>query len=227
MTEHESTPTSAEPGAPRRTTVLPFGDGAYVDTDHRKFLKWVGITLAVSFAFAWGSIPLYRLVCAKLDPGGSAALNGEVSDYTGVVVDESRTVHVRFSSFVNSQLPWKFAPTELTAEVHPGEKRLTKFYAENLSAVDTIVGKGVYDIVPPEAAQYFKKIECFCFTEQTLNPNESMEMPLYFWFDPSMPEHITSITLSYTFFKLKTLDGPVEHNAEDGALPEGASALKN
>src|SRR5690554_6796873 len=149
MTEHESTPSSTEPGAPNSTTVLPFGDGNYVATDHRKLLKWIGITLTVSFAFAWGSIPLYRLICAKLDPGGSAALNGSVSDYSGVEVDESRVVNVRFSSFVNSQLPWKFAPTELTAEVHPGEKRLTKFSAENLSGVNTIGAKVASDTGPP------------------------------------------------------------------------------
>lgn len=222
----QQSPEQPESAPKKANGVLPFADGSHLVTDHTKFLKFVGITLVASFAFAWGSIPMYRLLCAKLAPGGSSAQNGVVSEYTDVVVDESRTVRLTFSSYVNNQLPWEFAPTELTAEVHPGEKRLTKFNVKNLSSVDTIVGKGVYAIVPPEADQYFKKIECFCFTEQTLNPNESMEMPLYFWFDPDMPDHIKNVSLSYTFFKLKTLDEPVEKNTDGSELATSASATQ-
>ncbi|AWV90148.1 cytochrome c oxidase assembly protein [Bradymonas sediminis] len=206
--------------------VLPYADGTHVATDHTKLLKFVGITLAASFALAWGSIPLYRIICAKIDPGGSSSQNGTVSEYTNVTVDESRELKIRFSATVNSELPWEFVPTEYTATVHPGEKRLTKFYSKNLSYADTIVGKGVYDIVPPEAAQYFKKIECFCFTEQTLAPSESMDMPLYFWFDPDIPKHITNITLSYTFFKVKTVDTPVEKAGDNAPAVETASAAQ-
>lgn len=217
-------PGDKTPAKRRDNGVLPFADGTHVITDHTKFLKFVGIALVGSFAFAWASIPLYRLVCAKLAPGGSSAQNGTVSKYENVTVDTSRKIHVQLTAFVNNRLPWEFAPTELTVDVHPGEKRLTKFYAKNLSTTDTIVGKGVYDIVPPEAAPYFHKIECFCFVEQTLNPGKSMDMPLYFWFDSDMPDHIKSVTLSYTFFKLKTLDGPVEKDSADSAVANTASA---
>lgn len=186
----------------KHTTADPsaFGDGTHVQADHTRLLKFMGLILLASTIFGWGSIPLYRLVCAKFAGGGSAALNGESSEYNNVTVDTSRNVHVRFSAVVNRNLPWDFAPEVLSVDVHPGEKRLTNFHAKNRSSTQTIIGKAVYDIVPAQAAPYFKKIECFCFTEQTLNPNEAVEMPLYFWFEPDMPAHIKEVTLAYSFF---------------------------
>lgn len=161
--------------------------------------KLLGIIIG-SFIFAWASIPLYRIVCQAIDPGGSTWQNGSVDTYEDVEVDKSRTVKVRFASEVNSQLPWEFGPADPSLTVHPGEKKLTKFTAENLDHARAIKGKAVYDINPPEAGQYFKKIECFCFVEQTLEPGEKVDMPLYFWFEPDMPDHIKEITLAYTFF---------------------------
>ncbi|MFW5967892.1 MAG: cytochrome c oxidase assembly protein [Persicimonas sp.] len=158
------------------------------------------VIIAGSFAFALASIPMYRMVCAKLDPGGSSSQNGQVDEYKDVEVDESRTVDVRFTSEVNGQLDWEFGPTESRVKVHPGEKRLTDFEAKNLDRDNELTGKGVYDINPPQAGQYFKKIECFCFTEQTLAAGEEVDMPLYFWFDPDMPDDIDEVTIAYTFF---------------------------
>jgi cytochrome c oxidase assembly protein subunit 11 len=201
--------------APTSSDVLPYADGTHVQADHTKLLKIMGAVLLGSFAFGWASIPLYRMVCAKLDPGGSSALNGSVSTYENVDVDKSRTVHVRFSAIVNGRLPWEFSATELSVDVHPGEKRLTKFQAKNLSPTQTIIGKAVYDIVPAEAAPYFKKIECFCFKEQTLKPKESVDMPLYFWFEPDLPDHIKEVTLAYTFFNAGVVEKPTKTASAD------------
>ena len=168
--------------------------------DHTRILKIMGALLLISTALGWGSIPLYRLVCKAVDPGGSSWQNGATDRYENVQVDKSRTVRVRFTSEVNRRLPWKFGPTDPALEVHPGEKRLTKFVATNLDQGRTITGKAVYDINPPQAGQYFKKIECFCFTQQTLEAGEKVDMPLYFWFEPDLPEHIDEVTIAYTFF---------------------------
>jgi cytochrome c oxidase assembly protein subunit 11 len=168
--------------------------------NNKKMGKKLLAFTAFMFLVAAASIPLYRIVCVAIDPGGSSWQNGETDEYKDIKVDKSRTVRVRFAAEVNRQLPWRFAPTELNVEVHPGEKRLTKFVSENLDQTRAIKGQAVYDINPPEAGQYFKKIECFCFSEQTLEPGEKADMPLYFWFDPEMPDHIKQVTLAYTFF---------------------------
>lgn len=206
--------TPAQPDKPGRFSAESeaYADGSRIKTDHTKLLKIMGAILLASFIFGWGSIPLYRLVCAKIAGGGSSSLNGEVSEYGEVEVDESRDLRVRFTTVVNGALPWDFDATERTVELHPGQKHLTHFKAHNKSSTDAIIGKAVYDIVPAQAAPYFKKIQCFCFDEQILGPNESVEMPLYFWFEPDMPKNINSITISYTFFKVG--NAPDDYKAE-------------
>nr|WP_283808358.1 cytochrome c oxidase assembly protein [Lujinxingia litoralis] len=164
-----------------------------------KMSKWLISVIVVMFLFGFASIPLYRWVCAKIDPGGSSYFTGDSDVYEGVTVDESRTVRVRFATNVERQLPWTFRVDESHVEVHPGAKRLVTFEAFN-EAPFPVKGKAVYDINPPEAAPYFKKIECFCFVEQTIDGESGYSMPLYFWFDPELPEHVKEVTLAYTFF---------------------------
>ncbi|MBA2662184.1 MAG: cytochrome c oxidase assembly protein [Bradymonadaceae bacterium] len=158
----------------------------------------IGVIVGM-FLFGFASIPLYRLVCLKYNPGGSTWFNGKSDPYVDVEIDTSRTVRVRFATNVERQLPWDFSSSENFAEVHPGEKRLIKFNARNQESF-AVKGKAVYDINPPEAGQHFRKIECFCFIEQTLAGNEHVEMPLYFWFDSELPAHVKEITIAYTFF---------------------------
>lgn len=172
------------------------------DEKNRRMIKFFVAVIIGMFLFGFASIPLYRMVCDKLDPGGSAWSNGDTDTYIDVPVDASRTVRVRLTTNVNRQLPWQFEPLTPSVEVHPGERKLVKFTARNLDTQGSITGKAVYDINPPEAGEFFKKIECFCFQEQELAAGESVEMPLVFWFDPSLPPEITEITLAYTFFNM-------------------------
>ena len=159
---------------------------------------FLGVIVAM-FLLGFASIPIYRMVCAKIDPGGSSWYTGDPDVYEGVEIDESREIRVRFATNVERQLPWQFSVAQSQVTVHPGERQLVEFTALNQASIP-VTGKAVYDINPPEAAQYFKKIECFCFVEQTLEAGEKVEMPLYFWFEPDMPDHIKEITLAYTFF---------------------------
>ena len=164
-----------------------------------KMTRMLVAVIVAMFLFGFASIPLYRLFCAQLDPGGSSWFIGEPDVYEGTEVDTSRTIRVRFATNVERRLPWEFGASEYFVEVHPGQQHLMNFHAMNLSA-QTVTGKAVYDINPPEAAPYFRKVECFCFIEQDLGPRESMDMPLYFWFDPDIPDTVRNVTIGYTFF---------------------------
>ncbi len=174
------------------------------DGDHKQTVVYIVGFLLVMFGLGWGSIPLYRLVCKQLDPGGSSVYNGESDRYENVEVDESRDLKVRFTTNVQNDLPWEFENEAASVEVHPGEKKLVNFNVTNNNTDRELTGKAVYDINPPQAGQYFKKIECFCFVQQTLGAGASREMPLYFWMDPDLPESIDKVTIAYTFFNAET-----------------------
>ncbi|MEC9396887.1 MAG: cytochrome c oxidase assembly protein, partial [Myxococcota bacterium] len=128
--------------------------------------------------------------------------NGTVSAYEGVQVDSSRKLRIRLATNVNKQLPWEFKSMESRVELNPGERKKVDFYAKNIDMLGSVTGRAVYDINPPEAGQYFKKIECFCFQEQELAAGEDITMPLIFWFEPDIPAEIEEITVSYTFFNM-------------------------
>lgn len=200
MADDPKTQLDAEPPAgPDDHPSSPASSADFAEQNKKSGKKLI-IVIVGSFIFAWASIPLYRIVCDQIDPGGTTWRNGSTDTYSDVEVDKTRKVRVRFASNVNEQLPWSFKPLTGRVEVHPGEQKLVKFHAKNLDPQHAITGKAVYDINPPEAGQYFKKIECFCFVEQELAAGEEMDMPLVFWFEPDMPDHIKEVTLAYTFF---------------------------
>ena len=176
--------------------------------------------IVAMFLFGFVSIPLYRIICDAIDPGGSAYSNGNVDSYEGVSVDRSRTITVSMATMVNKQLNWDFTPPpEHRMTLSPGERKQVTFKAKNNDR-GAMRGKAVYDISPAEAGAYFKKIECFCFQEQELGAGESADMPLVFWFDPSMPAHIKDINISYTFFNMdSSLTRSIKNRESDQATP--------
>jgi cytochrome c oxidase assembly protein subunit 11 len=169
---------------------------------NKRTSKVLIVVIVVMFLFGFASIPLYRIFCEAVDPGGSTASNGTVSAYEGVQVDPSRKLRIRLATNVNKQLPWEFKSMETRVELNPGERKKVEFYAKNIDMLGSVTGRAVYDINPPEAGQYFKKIECFCFQEQELAAGEDITMPLIFWFEPDIPADIEEITVSYTFFNM-------------------------
>jgi cytochrome c oxidase assembly protein subunit 11 len=154
-----------------------------------------------AFAFSFSLIPLYRIACEKV-----LGIRLERTAAKGVVSakPDARVITVQFDGGVNSKLPWQFAPNQMTMTVHPGEQYRATYKATNTSA-RAIVGSAVPSVAPARASGYFAKTECFCFTAQTLQAGETRDMPVRFIVDPNLPSDVTTITLSYTFFKNDTL----------------------
>lgn len=182
--------------------------------------KLVGVVLGV-FVLTFSLVPLYRIACEKVfgirmerAPGSSSANAGTPS------VVGKRTVRVEFDGGVNSKLPWTFHPEQLTMDVMPGELNQALYLARN-DGKRAVVGSAVPSVAPARASGYFVKTECFCFTAQTLQAGETREMPLRFIVDPALPPEVTTITLSYTFYRNDALTSELQ-GAGASAVPRVA-----
>lgn len=158
-----------------------------------------GVAVAMVGA-AYAAIPLYNLFCQVTGYGGTTQV---ASAEAGTVLE--RTVEVRFDSSMGRGLPWTFEPVQSSMTVQVGETSLA-FYRATNNSDQPVTGMATYNVTPFKAAPYFSKLECFCFTEQTLQPGESIEMPVLFFVDPLIDEErrmddVRTITLSYTFFE--------------------------
>lgn len=167
----------------------------------RKFsiVKLLGISLA-AFMFTFSLVPIYRIACEKVF--GIRMENSAVAEpvQASGPVDMERMVMVEFDGTVNSKLPWSFRPNEVRMQVQVGKVYETTYFAANESGA-AIVGTATPSVAPARASAFFQKTECFCFTAQTLEPGEKRDMPVRFIIDPSLPEGVDTVTLSYTFFK--------------------------
>jgi cytochrome c oxidase assembly protein subunit 11 len=150
---------------------------------------------------AFASVPLYRLFCQVTGFGGTTQM-AVGSEAPGAVAGQR--VSVRFDATVSHALPWRFTPEQPTHNVAIGERNIAFYTARNLSD-RPVTGTATFNVTPVQAGQYFTKIQCFCFTEQILQPGEEMRMPVVFYVDPRILDdadarRITEITLSYTFY---------------------------
>ncbi len=146
------------------------------------------------------AVPLYDLFCRVTGYGGTTTTAEAVPGTAG-----ERAVTVRFDTTVNSALPWRFRPPEAPVHLRLGESGLVHFTAENTSD-RPVTGRATFNVTPAKVARYFAKIDCFCFTEQTLQPGERVDMPVTFFVDPALAgdrnaQEVETITLAYTFFK--------------------------
>lgn len=164
-----------------------------------KLIKKLVLVVLAMFGFGFALVPLYDVFC---DVTG---LNGKTNDvavaYADDGVDTSRTIKVQFITRMAKGMPWKFEPVINEVSVHPGEMKFVNFYAKNESQRD-IIGQAVPSVSPGEAAGYFQKIECFCFTQQPLKGGEEVKMGLQFYVDLDLPAEITTLTLSYTLYDI-------------------------
>ena len=145
------------------------------------------------------SVPLYNLFCRVTGYGGTTSFSENISNIT---LDKDITL--QFNADVNDSIDWSFtAPQDVTFKI--GENKLVEYEATNLSSVSSS-GTATFNVLPEKVGPYFIKTQCFCFEKQTLEPNQSVKMPVVFYIDPSITEDpamvdIDTITLSYTFFK--------------------------
>jgi len=147
------------------------------------------------------SVTLYRLFCQATGAGGTTRVaTGPAGPVLG------RTITVRFNADVDAKLPWQFEPAQGPITVRVGEPSLAFFRAKSLSKMP-ITGQAVYNVTPDKAGLYFDKIACFCFNQQTLQPGQTVDMPVQFFIDPAIVkdrnlDDVTTVTLSYTFYKV-------------------------
>lgn len=183
-----------------------------MDPKQKTALKAVAV-IVVMGSLAWASVPLYSLFCKVTGFGGTTGVAEAGSD---VVLDQ--TVTVRFDANVDRDMPWSFKPMQREMELRLGETGLAFYEAHN--PTDRVVaGQATFNVYPFEAGGFFTKIDCFCFTEQVLQPGETVTMPVTFYVDPAMIEdreakYVKHITLSYTFYEI---DLP-EEGGEQAAL---------
>jgi cytochrome c oxidase assembly protein subunit 11 len=161
----------------------------------------VGV-LAGMTGLTFAAVPLYRLFCAHTGFDGTP-IRGDAASVPAQTIN--RFVTVSFSGDTNVDIPWKFYPKQRSVTVRVGEPTLAYFIAEN-EAKQTVTGTATFNVSPEPWGPYFVKIQCFCFTKQTLKPGERVEMPVTFYIDPAMAkdrllDQMSDVTLSYTFFK--------------------------
>jgi len=149
------------------------------------------------FGFGFLLVPLYDVFCEITGIGGRTNSSAAVDAIEFPQLN--RVLQIEFVANLNEYAPWEFRPSVTSMEVHPGQLYDASFFARNLTN-NALVGQAVPSISPGQAAKYFKKIECFCFTAQQFAPDEGREMPVQFLVDPEIPKHIDRLTLSYTFF---------------------------
>jgi cytochrome c oxidase assembly protein subunit 11 len=175
----------------------------------RKNARTAGIMallVAAMLGLAFASVPLYRMFC-ELTGFDGTPLRAERAP--GAVAGQ---IGVRFDANINKDLPWRFEPVQETVRIAPGARTQILYRATNLTA-RTTTGTAVFNVSPEIAGQYFSKIECFCFSEQTLKGGETVDMPVVFYVDPKIREdqdtkHIDEITLSYTFYPVEKPAAP-------------------
>ena len=193
----------------------------------RKHTALLAVVAVGMFGFAFALVPLYNIFCEITGlngkTSGQAATSVPVAATASQSASESieREVTVQFISHVSRGMPWEFRPTESRLRVRLGEVTETMYYARNFAS-RIATGQAVPSVTPGYAARYLHKVECFCFTQQHLEPGEELDMPVYFYVGEDLPSDIGTLTLSYTMFPVSTDTKQSSVSAEE---PPGAPPM--
>lgn len=179
-------------------------------SSNRRTALWLGGLVTGMIGLAYASVPLYELFCRVTGFGGTTQIAQSAPEQAAEAM-----IEVRFDANVARGLPWDFQPLERSVRLHIGEERVVLYRATNRGD-HPITATATFNVTPLKSGGYFAKVACFCFTEQTLAPGQSIDMPVSFFVDPAILDDpnmrdVSAITLSYTFYEKKT----------DGAKAEG------
>ena len=167
---------------------------------NRKLLFKLIVIALVMLGFGYALVPVYRQMCEVLGINNLSQQEGNFVQYDkNTQVDKTRSITVELDG--NSQGPWRFRPTTRSIQVHPGELATVTYEVVNTQA-RTVQAQAIPSYAPQSATPHFKKVECFCFQQQTMKANEARQMPVVFYVDPKLPREVKTITLSYTFFEI-------------------------
>jgi cytochrome c oxidase assembly protein subunit 11 len=180
-----------------------------------------GAVVALMIGASYAAVPFYNWFCRTTGYGGTTQVSEKAPDQV-----LGRTLAIRFDSNVAPGLPWKFEPEENEIKVRIGEVTTAHYKVTNMAARE-ITAQAGYNVSPPQVGGYFNKINCFCFTQQTMKPGETREMTVVFYVDPSIAkdrdqDDLNTITLSYTFYRIPNPEKPV---AEGPAADPQSSKL--
>jgi cytochrome c oxidase assembly protein subunit 11 len=165
--------------------------------ENRRLFRKLAVVSVAMFGFGFALVPLYDRICAAL---GIESLVERSKVPANTQVDTTRKVTIELDSNAHN-LPWRFRPLVRSVEVHPGELMTIEYEIVNVRDAP-VTGQAVPSYGPQHAAEYFKKVECFCFTQQTLAAGETRRMPVTFVVDPRLPKDVRRIAMSYTFFEV-------------------------
>lgn len=180
-----------------------------VRSENLKMVSKLAVVSAGMFAFGYVLIPIYKHICeltginilslSERQVPGNGAAGKDVKLPANTQVDMSRTITVEFDA--NARGPWKFKPAQHLIKVHPGELATVMYEFQNVQN-RRMAAQAIPSYAPHQAAAHFSKLECFCFSQYTLEPGEKKEWPVTFVIDPRLSKDVTTITLSYTFFEV-------------------------
>ncbi len=173
--------------------------------DNWRLLGRLAVVAVLMFGFAYALVPLYRAICEALGINVLSVSElrtsqaGAGREPANTQVDLTRTITVEFDA--NARGPWDFKPAQRTLQVHPGEVATVMYEFRNRQN-RTMAAQAIPSYAPQQAMAHFSKLECFCFNQYTLQPGESKQWPVVFVIDRKLPQDVTTITLSYTFFEV-------------------------
>ena len=205
-----------------------------VAKENAKMVGKLAIVAMGMFAFGYVLIPIYKHICEatglnilslseKQVPGAGSA-GRDVKVPTNSQIDKTRTITVEFDA--NARGPWDFKPAKRSIQVHPGELATVMYEFQNVQN-RRMAAQAIPSYAPHQATAFFNKIECFCFSQYTLNPGEKREWPVAFVIDPRISKDVKTITLSYTFFEVggKTPPAPASSAANTAAVAQPGANL--
>jgi len=171
---------------------------------NRDMLFKLALVVAVMSGFGYAMVPMYKSICEALGVnvlarGDVGSAYGTKADTVNMQVDKTRNITVEFDA--NARGPWEFHPAQNAVTIHPGEMTTVLYEFKNTQS-RTMTAQAIPSYAPGVAQSHFTKVECFCFTQQTLKAGESKTWPVIFYVDSKLPQDVKTITLSYTFFEV-------------------------